>query len=452
MQSKAPTDPPNIVLVVLCTFRADHTGFGGYDRPTTPFLDQLAADSVLFENAFSASSWTKPSATSIYTGLTPNVHQMVDDYSIEQILSGEGEPPRALSDGVVTLPEVLQQAGYATGSRINNVNAGDFFNLTQGYDDTVTKHRMWMSTMAVDLDAFLDRLEPEQPFFYMLFILDAHAPYSPDYEDYLRFHRGEDPVTEEEFATFPTAFNDAMNAAVASGEAVPEDMKQTYVDLYDAALASLDKRLAHLPGMLERAGVADNTLIVVTADHGESFFEPGRTGFRQTTHGYDLAEPLVRIPLLMHGPGLTESPLKGRKIPGVVRSIDLFPTLAELAGAEVPPVLQGRSLVPLLRGDDDALPPVTAFMSRAAGDHHAVHDGRHKLHWNGGVFSLYDIEQDPYEQHDILTTSPNVTRRLRGELDTWLEHEEALRPIVGQVGSRELTPEMIEQLKSLGYL
>lgn len=440
---------PNIVLVVLCTFRLDHTGFGGYDRPTTPFLDSLAAESTVFEQAFSASSWTKPSAASLYTGLTPNVHQMIDDYPIHRILQGDGEPPRALPDSVVTLPEVLQEAGYTTGSRINNVNAGEFFNLAQGYDDTVTEHRMWLSRIADDLQGFLARKPPEDPFFYMIFTLDAHAPYISDYHYFQQFYRGDSAVSEEAFQTFPYEFNDLMNEAVSSGEPIPEDLKRTYIDLYDASLASLDYRLSYLPKLLDEAGVADDTIVVITADHGESFFEPGRTGHRQTTHGFDLSEPLVRIPLMMSGPGIP----KGRKVSSVVRSIDLFPTLAELAGAETPPILQGRSLLPLLTESNEPLPAVTAFSSRAVGTHHAVHDGRHKLHLQSdGSYRLYDTVQDPFEQWDIQDSAPHITRRLEAEMSRWLDHEAALRPIVGEAGSRELTPEMIEQLKSLGYL
>lgn len=440
---------PNVLLVVLCSLRHDHTGFGGYERPTTPFLDAFAAQGVQFEQAFSASSWTKPSAASLYTGLTPNVHQMIDDYPIHSILKGDGEAPRTLPDLVVTLPETLKEAGYATGCRVNNVNAGEFFNLTQGCDDSVTQHRLPTARMVDDFASFLADLPDGKPFFYMLFSLDAHVPYTPEYEDFLRFNRGEEVPTEEEFRHFPNDISEAMNRAITGSEPVPEDLKQTYIDLYDASLASLDRRLSRLPQVLDAAGVTDNTFVLITADHGESFFEPGRQGHRQTTHGYDLAEAVIRIPLLVQGPGLTP----GTRLQQVVRSIDLYPTLAELAGAEAPPLLQGQSLAPLLFSDGDGYPAHTAFTSRAVGAHHAVHDGRYKLHLRPDAsFALYDTVEDPFEQRDIKQQDPSITRRLKQELKAWREQEDTLRPIVGEVGSRDLTPEMIEQLKSLGYL
>lgn len=442
---------PNIVLVVLCSFRQDHTGFGGYSRPTTPFLDRFAAQSVLFEQAFSASSWTKPSAASLYTGLTPNVHQMIDDYPIHSILQGDGKPPRTLPEAIVTLPENLRQAGYATGCRVNNVNAGEFFHLTQGCDDAVTRHRMPTGEMIDDLASFITDLPAGKPFFYLLFSLGAHVPYTPDYEDFLRFNRGDGVPTEDEFRHFPNDISEAMNRAVTSSEPVPEDLKQTYIDLYDASLASLDRRLSRLPEVLAAAGMADDTMVIVTADHGESFFEPGRRGHRQTTHGYDLSEAVIRIPLLIQGPGLTP----GQRFPQVVRSIDLFPTLVELARSEAPLLLQGQSLTPLLYGDGggDGFPSHTAFSSRAVGAHHSVHDGRYKLHFGtDNSYSLFDTQEDPYELRDIKQDDRALTQRLKEALDHWREHEETLRPIVGQAGSRDLTPEMIEQLKSLGYL
>ena len=454
---------PNIVMVVLCSLRVDHTGFGGYDRPTTPFLDRLAAEGVVFENAFSASSWTKPSATSLFTGLTPNVHQLVDPYPIQEILAGQGAPPKVLPDSVVTLAETLKGAGYDTGCRVNNVNAGDFFNLTQGCDDNLTQHRRPATQMVDDLAAMLERRDTtpgatDKPFFFLLFALDAHVPYSPTHEDFLRFHRGEETVDADEFIAWRKSINQRANRAVADSQEamspeLTEALQQAYVDLYDASVFGLDRQLARLPEVLEAAGVADDTLIVVTADHGESFFEPGRQGHALTTHGYDLAEALIRIPMVFHWPALDA----GRRAEPVVRSIDLYPTLVDLAGAEAPTLLQGESLVPLLTDFDRALQPDvrsrTAFASRAAGKHHALHDGRHKLQLRTpDHVSLFDTLEDPHEVNDLHAAEGALTRRLKKQLQDWLEEEEALAAIVGEVGNRDLTPEMIEQLKSLGYL
>ena len=441
---------PNLVLVVLCSLRHDHLGFAGYDRPTTPFLDELAEQSTRFERFVSASAQTKPSSASLFTGLTPNVHRLVDPYSMRQVIEGgEGEPPRTLSDGVETLAESLQRAGYATGCRINNVNAGEFFNLDQGCEDSVTSHYYPTSRMLDDLGSFLDGRDPEQPFFYLLFTLDAHVPYAPEYDDFLRFHQPEELPPQDSFGDYLRSFQREIRRLIEAGEPVPEELQRRYVDAYDAALASLDRRLSRLPEVLAEAGVEGETLIFVTADHGESFFDPGRVGMQQITHGRDLSQHLVHIPLLVHGPGIEA----GGRVSQLARSIDLYPTLVELAGGEPPDILQGRSLVPFLTGAEPEPEPVTAFLSRNDGQHHAVIDGRYKLQsWKDERFELYDLSLDPFETEDLFEQEPALARQLLGELQYWREQEEVLAPIVGTTGSRELPPEMIEQLDALGYL
>ena len=184
-------------------------------------------------------------------------------------------------------------------------------------------------------------------------------------------------------------------------------------------------------------------LIAVTADHGERFFDHhGATG-----HGGPVFdEPLVRIPLLLRGPGIEA----GRVVEDVVRSIDVYPTLADLAGLEPPEVVQGRSLLPLLRGD--VLPPVSAFASfeeRA----HAVRVGHRKLQRSeGGELVLYDLAIDPRETANHLAETPEAAGLLVDELERWLAAEEMLRDSVARGDSRELPPDMTEQLRQLGYV
>ncbi len=190
---------PDFVLITLCTFRMAHTGFGGYDRNTTPFLDSLAASGVLFENATSASSWTKPSVTSLLTGLTPNVHGLTDMSGDRDIIAGEFTPQRALADDVLTLAECLKGAGYATASRVNNVQAGDFYNISQGFDDAVTSHEMDAPAMLRDFDRWLAGQPAEQPVFFFMLTRDAHMPYDPAYEYFVKFNRSERAVPRESY-------------------------------------------------------------------------------------------------------------------------------------------------------------------------------------------------------------------------------------------------------------
>jgi arylsulfatase A-like enzyme len=438
---------PNIVLVVLCSFRLEHSSLAGYSRPTTPFLAELAASGVYFENAVSTSAWTKPATVSLITGLTPNVYNLWDGYPIEDTLKEGAAPNRILPDRAVTLAEVLRDAGYATAGRINNVNAGDFFNLTQGLDDVITRHRMTTPVILDELAEWLADRDRDRPFFFFLFTLDAHVPYKPDYESYLLFNRSPESVSEEQFPTYRRRVLRRTARRAEAGQRVPPHLRQRWIDLYDAGLALLDRNLARLPKILEEVGVASETVIVVTADHGEHFFEPGLEGALQISHGQDLTEALVHIPLVIRGPGIPAE----RRITHVVRSIDIFPTLAELAGAEPPPWLQGRSLVPLVLGKGKDLPELQAFSS-LAGVLHTLRQGRYKTRHLGENRALYDIVADPHETRDLWQQEPAIARHLDRALDRWLAQEEELSRILSESESRELTPEMIEHLRSLGYL
>jgi arylsulfatase A-like enzyme len=438
-RSLAQSQRPNVVLVTLCSLRFDHTGLGGYDRPTTPFLDALAASGVLFASAVSAASWTKPATASLLTGLTPNVHALWDFHRLADVVEGRVTPKRVLADGLVTLPECLAEAGWATACRVNNVNAGAFFNLTQGCADTRTDHGMDTAAMLDDLGAWLARRDRARPFFFLLFTRDAHTPYGPSWASYRRFSA--DPVPEDRYDAHRKAVDTEVRRLVEARAPVPAPLAREWTALYDAALAELDGALARLPRVLAEAGVTSDTVVIVTADHGERFFEHGLVG-----HGGRLDEPVLRVPLIVAGPGVPP----GRRVDRVVRTIDVYPTVAELAGVEPPAMLQGRSLVPLLAGRDDGFPPLTAFST--TGRAHALRDGHLKLHARPAGRALYDVAEDPEEQHDVAAERPATLRTMTEALGAWLRQEETLRARVGEAPAQEPTPEVVEQLRALGYL
>lgn len=438
---------PHVVLVVLCSLRFDRLGAAGYPRDLTPYLDGLAARGVFFENTVSASSWTKPSAASLLTGLTADVHGMLDYYPLDAIERGEVTHRRVLAEELVTLPEALVAAGYRTFCRVNNAHAGKFFNLTQGCRDSLTRETVGTRQMLGELEGWIADRDGDGPFFAYLFDRDAHSPYDPPYEVYRDFHREGELPSAEEYPEYRRTVNQRVWDLFNAGESVPEGLQRRWIDLYDAQLAALDRSLAELDGVLERSGVAGDTLVVVTADHGERFFEHGTID-----HGRALDDPVVKIPLIVAGPGVAG----GQRRPGVVRSLDLYPTLAALAGAEAPPILQGRSLLPLLADPEADLPEVSALSSFDAWDGriHALRQGRHKLLTgpDGRPAGLYDLREDPLEYRDLLGTRPEVTRRLRAELRRWLEENERLAREVPGAKSRELPPEVVDELRALGYL
>jgi arylsulfatase A-like enzyme len=380
---------------------------------------------------------------SLLTGLTPNVHGLTDMSGDRDIIAGEFTPQRVLADEVVTLAECLKAAGYATACRVNNVQAGEFYNMTQGFDDAVTSHEMDAPAMLRDLERWLAGRPADQPIFFFLLSRDAHMPYDPTYEHFVKFDRSERAVPRERYPGYRQWLHSRVKRRLDDRRRVAPQTRQRFVDLYDAELAQLDGALRALPDILERAGRRKRTLIVVTADHGERFFEHGRVG-----HAGIPDEAVVKVPLLFAGLDVPA----GKRVHPVVRSIDIYPTLAAWVGADAPTVLQGTVLLPMIYGPPDAAEPLTAFASFMR-FHHAVREGKYKLHlWKGGRRTLYDLNADPGERDDVFTEYPDVAQRLDEELMRWLDAEEALRGIVAQGETRALTPEVIEQLRSLGYI
>jgi arylsulfatase A-like enzyme len=437
----APPDAPSIVLVTLCSLRLSHTGLGGHHRPTTPFLDALAAGGTVFETAMSASSWTKPATASLLTGFTPNVHRLSDTYDVPGVRRGTVKPSRVLPDDTVTLAECLRAGGYDTGCRVNNVNAGPFFNLTQGFDDIGAVFTQPTAGMIDDLAAWLaTRPDPGRPFFFLLFTRDAHHPYRPRHETFVRFAQ-DPPVPRARFKAWRARINRRVRDLARRGEPVPPRLQRAWVDLYDAALADLDEALARLPAVLAQAGVADRTLIVVTADHGERFFERGQIGHG----GRRLDQAVLHVPLVFSGPGIPA----GRRIRGLVRTIDVFPTLATLAGVTPPPALQGTSLAPVLSDGGAEPPPGSAFASN--GTAHAVRvDDWVLMRRANGREALFALRDDPHERSSRLDSEPERAASLRAELERWRSEEQTLH--AGDAATRKLSPEVVSQLEALGYL
>lgn len=434
--------PPSIVLVTLCSFRVDRLAAAGHSPGLMPFVDRLAAEGVFFEHAVSASSWTKPSTTSLLTGLTPNVHGLVDYYPLDALEQGAIPNPRVLGDQFVTLPEALLAAGYRTGCRVNNLHAGEFFRLTQGCEDTVTRRQARTRDMVADLGGFLRAVPRGQPFFFHLFSRDAHTPYQPGIEDYRRLHGAGGPPTQGELDELRRQTDRAVRALVRKRQEVPPDQVRTWVDLYEAQLPEIDRALAQLPEILAAAGRLDETLLVLTADHGERLLEDGSLG-----HGGPLDEAVLRVPLIVWGHGIAG----GRRATALVRSIDILPTLLAAAGAPPSEVAQGQNLWPYLHAKAP-LPTISAFSSFNGVDH-ALRQGTLKLRLTPpGRPQLFDLAADPFEKRDLYALRRGEARALEAELARWLAAERELAARLGGSSSRSLDAAAIDELKALGYL
>jgi arylsulfatase A-like enzyme len=314
----------NVLVIAIDTLRADHLGCYGYPRPTSPRIDALAAESVVFSTAISQSPWTLPSFASILTGLLPSVHRAGE---------GQGFTRTSLDTRLTTLGTELHRAGWRTGSFVSNSFAGESVGLAEGCE---TIYESSDSESAVrEATAFL-RTNARERFFAFVHLIDPHHPYEPPVEDAALFL---DPTYRGRVGVH---FGPAMS--------VPLDFtaadRQRVIDLYDGEIHASDRLVGELVDLLRELDVLEQTIVVVVSDHGEELFDHGLNG-----HGHTLYDELLHVPLLIRFPDGASA----RRVDAQVRTMDLFPTILDALGLPVPPNLQGMSRMPLVRGG--AAPP-----------------------------------------------------------------------------------------------
>ena len=437
--SRRPALPESIVWIVVDTLRADHVPAYGYARPTLPSLDRLTARGVRFERAYAPLPETTPSIASMLTGLLPHRHGVTRLYNV-------------LPREVESIAERLRDAGWATGGFVSSfVMVSSFSGLEQGfdvYDDFVDDRERYRENFerraGATLEraaAWLDQVAGRRSFCF-IHLIDPHGPYDPPDGFAERFHSPESREVEGEIPEY---------------QQIPgvRDFFR-YDDLYDGEIAYLDRELDRFLAGRAARGALERTLVVFTADHGESFGEHGV--FFQ--HGSDLFEENVRVPLVVAPPDGGEFARRAT-CPTPVSVTDLAPTVLELAGLAPSGSLDGRSLAGALRGAP--LPAAPLVLVVHPGEHPtwALVEGRLKTIRRPGRTRLYDLATDAGEQRPL---PPDPARRralaLRatelGALRLSFEarnnfldpsrREEFLRRR-GRAGDEDL-----ERLRSLGYV
>jgi arylsulfatase A-like enzyme len=461
LRGPAPEVSPRAVILVLAdTLRPDHLQPYGYERPTAPNLAGLASEGALFQDVVAQGSWTKVSTPSILTGLYQSSHGVTHFTS-------------RLPDAAQMLPEVLQDAGYATIGFSSVPFTGRFSNMNQGYDvfheltslgDNSTK------TSRAYVDRLVDWLEDhaDVPVFAFLHVFDPHDPFEPRApydtlwadparrEQHLREVEETRPLISWPFMKQRGLPNPAELAEAGFD---PETHVQHNQDWYDGSIRGMDAELGRLVERLRELGLADDAVVAFTSDHGEEFFEHG-----SVFHGETLYGEMLDVPLVLWAPGRVRA---GTTVEQTVQSIDLMPTLLDLAGVPVPEVVQGRSLVPLLRGGDwTARPAVAESHSGPAGgpptprkgwSSDAIVSGGWKLIHNterpedAPEFELYHRERDPLDQVDVAASFPAEVERLRQELEAWRGRVAATR-LDSDGAAAEPSPDELERLRDLGYV
>jgi arylsulfatase A-like enzyme len=461
---------PNVVLIVMDTVRADHLSLYSYKRRTTPNLEALASEAVLFRNAFSTSDITLSSHASMFTGLYPSWHGA--HLTVESKDLGRLEP------SFDTLAEVLSRDGYATLAVLANAAyLRTEFGLHQGftyYDNRATvrgngtRDEYYLRAVvrpilnlivpATELDRPYRRADQitaevlkvlknmsgqKEPFFLSVNYMDAHEPYIPvpKYRDLF----GGVPVSNDRLRQL----RDQLALPGLSAEA-KADLEHAIAE-YDGGIACIDADIRKIVDGIKQAGVYDDTMIVVTSDHGDALGERGSLG-----HPFSVYQELVHVPLLIKYPR-SANVTPGRQVDWPVSGVDLMPTVLDTVGIAIPENLQGQSLKAMDR-EPDRMILAESYLdeylrkSRRRSDRgqRALFQGKWKFIGSTSGLKeqteLYDLSQDPGETHNLYNPADANSLRFRDEM----------KRRVDAVPHRRITQKMNqttqERLRGLGYV
>ena len=480
-----------VILYVLDALRADHLSCYGYERKTSPNIDQLAAEGVLFRNCYTPATWTRPAAASILSGAYPSVH-------------GTQTRVNGFSSSIPRLPEFLQDTAFDTAafSAMANISIAGGFGQGFGHfvelfrDESLRSRRRASTALeeglghldghtrivvprSEDINMYLFRwLRRTQGGnrFAFIWSIDTHVPYDPP--------PGFDKFVEQNY-------DGDVDGSRQSIRKASEQDAERLIELYDSEISYNDHQIGQMLTELRSLGLYDHSLLIVTADHGEAFCEHGLF-----SHGNVPYEELIHVPLIVKFPG---NELAGREIGALVELIDLCPTILDAVGmgefAKQIGSIQGKSLLPLLRGEQTKLREHVYSETRAL-DFQNVHLSVRGERWKyietrppprsfrtisslvayvikqgmlGKILSnslwffrrhaprqrsiLLDLVEDPPEQRNLLHVQLEEADRLKSELVMWQTRNQAIAESINlRTYSYEEDEAIRRHLEELGYL
>jgi len=432
----------NLIVIGLDTVRADHLGVYGMTPSPTPEIDAIAAESVVFERAYSTASWTLPSFASLFTGLLPSEHGSV------------GGAQSKLPEGRLTLAELLNAHGYATHGYVAVDWLTDSFAMDQGFDRLSAyvkgKVSVRYEQYEKEVHAFLDS-PPSEPYFLFVHIYDAHAPYRPPPPFDGMYYSG-DPKSPDKSSLAVIFSEESQQRAMHPLENLYGWLEGvTDIDYpiaqYKAGVSYLDRKLGDLMARLRESGQLERSVVAIVGDHGEHLTEHGF----YFTHALPYEETL-RIPFLVRLPDARHA---GTAIQQEVSGVDFFPTIAELLELPNPANLTGHSLVPLLSDPEADLDRRWLFAEWGGSNRYvrAVWNRDFRLvrhqQLDGSEYELFDRQNDPAETTSIADARPEIVERLAAVLE---RRYEGLNVPGGIDEAPELDKEVEERLRALGYL
>jgi arylsulfatase A-like enzyme len=420
--------PQHIIIIVIDALRRDHLSLYGYPHKTTPFLDSLAAHGAVFERAITAGGWTYPAVGSMLTGFYPHNHGGL--YAGENLRNFNNQLPKKIRADILSLPEFLEPFGFESyfGSGITAAAMAttEWFKHSSVFLGTASQH-------VKHLIRWLWQNRTPKSFCY-LHLSDLHAPINAPKS----YRRSFGPIADiHSLGSWPS-LTDAK-----PGDQVFESHRENRQRLYDCALLYVDGEIARLFSFLKDAGIIDNSLVVITADHGEEFWEHvevERELFLNTRsssvsgHGHNLFQEIIAVPLLCTGFGITP----GRYWHNV-SLVDIVPTILDVCGVEHATILDGQNL---FEPSADRILTVTGICYGY--EKTAIIKNNWKLiHSKADCVSLlFDVNKDPMEQRDLSKDFPEMLDNLKSALPTDVAESSALK----------ITRDVEKQLKDLGYM
>ena len=443
---------PNVVLIVLDTTRADVLSAYGYPKTTSPALDALAAEGALFEQAMTTDFWTLPAHASLLTGEYPRIHQATAETN-------------HLPGRVTTLAEYLRRAGYRTRAYVSNAWIGNDRGFGQGFESYI---ETWKSNPGAPDDYRFDvagvRGAEEwirqvagrgENFFLFLNLNSAHMPYSPDVESLFGLSPEPRPIDRTRVLRKVKGMWDYLGGTYTLNA---EDF-EILEDLYSAEVFMVDALVGQLVDALRDKGLLDETLVIVTADHGENLGEHG-----MVDHLLSMYDTTIRVPLIARHPSTFAA---GSRRDELVSLVDIVPTVLDITGlGDRHPEIAVRSLARpgrpphefVIAENDRPMNGIELMKKNfpdfdtSSIDHRMrmLRTERHKLiWWDDGRIEVYDLESDPQELEDLSASRPELSEHLLGLLDEWTKAQKAqAQPPPLDVSD----PKLREQLRALGYV
>jgi len=435
--------PINVLLITIDCLRPDHMGVYGYERLTTPHLDDLASEGVRFTQAISQGPCTRVSFASMFSSTYP---AMFGGFL-------------RLSPQRTVLAEILREADYCTVALGSNPYLSPIYGYDKGFeifDSNLVpwvqshQHRLlkylnrffivvrrllpYLPARALTAKAvrFLRRHPATRPWFLWLHYMDVHDPYRPPRRHAACFRSAKRPEPSDQAL---------WQKALSQPGEISENERQYLMDLYDAEINFVDEQIGRLLLHLRQQGSLDSTLIIVTADHGEAFGEHG-----QFSHRFELYDELLRVPLIMRLPARLPA---GRVVTAQVRLLDLVPTVLDLLNVDDGP-FKGASLLSLIDGRDEECRVAISETQPETGLY-AIRQAGWKLILNvhTGAVESYNLRQDPLETINCANTAPLIASKLEAQLRSHVQRTEASSSSQAGVEVDHLT---MDRLRALGYV